>query len=193
MGLTKGINCGFVTEAPVGDPGESGILCDNYQYALKDTAPVGENKITEIGWWCDNPTEESNFEVAIYDHNVGDDNPENIIGSDKTNAKGTGSGWKVVSGLNIPITAETLYWIAMQLDNTATATDIDYSMSGGEKMDRTGSIATLQDPWGATGNTYGALLAIYAVYEAEQEAVGEMSGSIRQQSCRGTEVPGIYP
>ena len=140
----------------------------------------------------DNATEAANFEVAIYDHHEIDNNPENVVGWNQTNAKGTDAGWKRCTGLNIPIMAGTIYWIAMQLDNTDTPTEVDYAMTGGEKLDRTGSISTLADPWGATGDTYGALMAIYAKYEAvSPEAVGN-KGCIKKDFSAGDEPPGIY-
>ena len=167
MAVVLGTNCGFVTEAPVADP-EGGISSiDNYAQAIKDTTPVGAAKIIEIGWYCNNSTEESNFEVGIYTHNVGDNNPEAVVGSlSQTNAKGTGIGWKVVTGLNIPINPSTIYWIGLQLDNTATATEISRESSGSGKYDYKTSQTTLSCPWGTSSGTGTTLRALYAVVES---------------------------
>ena len=166
MALVKGTNCGFVTIAPTSDPEGSTLIIDNNAQAFKYTSPVGATKVTEIGWWCNTATEEANFEVGIYDHNVGDDNPEAVVGSlSQTNAKGTGLGWKVVTGLNISISAETTYWMAAQLDNTATTTRINIGSTNGEKRDNKTSQTELTNPWGTSSGTTGHLMAIYALVE----------------------------
>jgi len=133
---------------------------------LKDTAPAGAVKVTEIGWWCDTAADEQNFEVAIYDHNSGDDNPEDIVGEDRTNAKGTDAGWKRCTGLDIAITAETIYWLAYQVDNCTPDIFTNYNTDAGEKADyKSMGISTLPDPWGESDAEEGRLIAVYAVYE----------------------------
>ena len=97
--------------------------------------------------------------------NVGDNNPEAIVGAkDATNAKGTTSGWKRVTGLNISITAANIYWIAVQVDS-APNTNTNYTDDAGEKAD-TIIVSTLPDPWGASTLENTRLMSIYAVYEA---------------------------
>ncbi len=164
MALVKGTNCGFVTVAPSADPsGDSDGSIDGRSRALKDTSPAGDNIVTEIGWWCDNATEVGDYDVAIYTHNVGDDNPEDAVQSIKAdNAKGTTAGWKKVTGLSIPITAETIYWIGLALDNTATTTNTNYSAEGGEKADYQLGTPSLADPYGASGGTAEWLVSMYA-------------------------------
>ena len=120
--------------------------------------------MTEIGWWCDNATEEVNYEVTIYTHDAGNDEPQAIITAYRTNAKGTGSGWIKATGLNITISPSTVYWIAWQLDNTATPSLYNW----GAGTARTGALAsaTLPDPWSG-GTLYDNDLAgVYAVWEA---------------------------
>lgn len=192
MALVKGTNCGFVTAAPSGDPGETASVIDNAAQALKDTSPAGAVKVTEIGWYCENATEESNFEAGIYDHNIGDDNPEALVGKSATTAKGTGLGWKRVTGLDITITAETIYWLAVQLDNTATDTNIDGANDAGEKIDVKGAQTTLTDPWAVSAASYGQLIAVYAVYEVAVSAEAGKSGSIREESPQGDNDHGLY-
>ncbi len=171
MALVLGTNCGFVTVAPVADPsGSFGWTLDNISYALKDTSPIGAGKITEIGWWCDNSTEAANFDVGIYTHNVGDNNPEAVVGSiSADNAKGTTAGWKKVTGLNIAITAGNIYWIAVQLDNTFTATTVDTTNSAGDKQDFKNAQTELPSPWGASDGTAERIMAFYAVWEEGEE------------------------
>ena len=175
MALIKGVNCGFVTVAPSSDPEAAfTITLDNNSYAMVDTAPEGAEKITEIGWYIGSATEEANFQVGIYDNNVGDSNPENRVGVDTTNAKGTDAGWKVVTGLNIPINAGTIYWIAVQLDNTATTSGIDRDQVGGEFISTNSEANSLVDPWGASSQTEGRLIAIYAVCETAIPSEGNL-------------------
>lgn len=193
MALVKGINCGFVTSAPAGDPGEGVVAYNTYAWALKDTAPAGAKRVTQIGWWCDNATEEANFEVGIYEHNVGDNNPEAPVHLEQTNAKGTSSGWKRVTGLNIAITGGVIYWPGVQLDDTATETNGNRVDAGGAKTDIKAGQTTLPNPWGASGTSYEHLHAIYAVYETDEEGKKPDFGCIRRELSTGSDVPGIYP
>jgi len=161
MGLVKGTNCGFVTEAPTGDPVESSQVMDTTSRALKDTSPAGAGRITEIGWYCENATEESNFEVGLYSDNAGV--PQTRLYVDNTNAKGTGLGWKTVS-VDWEISAETIYWIAVQLDDTASPTNIDRLSSVGDAQSYMLTQTSLVTPW-VSGGVLAYLYAIYAVYE----------------------------
>lgn len=166
MAVVLGTNAGFVTTAPTANPdgASTNVGADDKMMALKDTSAGDVVKVTEIGWYCHNATEAANFEVAIYTHNSGDDNPEAIVvAKSATNAKGTNAGWKVVSGLDIAISTSTNYWIAFQLDDTATTTTTHSGGSG--KRDFTLSSATLPDPWGVSGGTSATLFPIYAKVE----------------------------
>jgi len=168
MALVEGTNCGFVTVAPVDDPaGDTAVGIDSYGDVSKFTSPATAVKITEIGWWCDNATEESNFEVGLYaaDGAVVPGEAGTRLYVDNTNAKGTSAGWKKVT-VNWDISPSTAYWFAVQLDNTATTTNIDIALSGFYGVDwRTAS--SLPTPFGgeALGDADGAY-AIYAVWEA---------------------------
>ena len=82
MSLVVGTNCGFVTTEPTADPvGSSYITVDTYAQGGKFTSPSGNNKITKMGWWCDNATEEANFQLGIYDHDSDNDRPGNLLAS----------------------------------------------------------------------------------------------------------------
>jgi hypothetical protein len=192
MGLAEGTNCGFVLAAPTGDPAATAVIADSYSQACKFVAPANAVKVTEIGWYCGNATEAANFEVAIYAHNVGDDNPEAIVGVSRTNAKGTSSGWKKAAGLDIAITGGTTYWIAQQLDNTATSTQGDVEADASSKRDRRSGQATLADPWGVTGDTFGQKLAVYALYEESSPGGEKSAGVLRKDSLAGKDVPGLF-
>lgn len=159
QGLILGTNCGFCVDAPSGDPSESTTGIDNISLALNDTSPATATTITEVGWWCDNATQESNFEVGLYDD---DGAINNLLEVSRTNAKGTGGGeWKVVTGLNWSIDSSTEYWIAYQLDDTATATNTnrDFAGSGGQYISTS---STLPSTWSGTG--VSAYYAVYAIW-----------------------------
>ena len=160
MAVVIGTNAGFVTVAPSGDPSGTQMSIGNTMEALKDTSPADAAVVTEIGWWCNFATAEANYEVAIYDHDSGDDDPLNIVGvKDDTNAKGTDVGWKRVTGLNIEISPSTIYWIAVQCDVAASVT----AYTAGGRMAYKTSVFTLPDPWDGTSEL-SRIAAFYAVY-----------------------------
>jgi hypothetical protein len=193
MALVKGTNCGFVETAPEADPGATGMDFYNSGFAVKDTAPAGATVITEIGWWSDVVNEEANYEVGIYEHNIGDDNPEAVVAIDATNAKGTTAGWKRSTGLNIPITPETIYWLAIQCDPSATHSKIDWAAEVGERSDRKSGLTELIDPWGDSTEQYAYLTAIYAVYATAEPSAKPNFGCIAVDQLSHQGIPGIYP
>ena len=143
--LIVGTNCGFVTTAPTTDPeGSINLTVDNYASASKYTSPPLATTITEIGWWCDFATDETNFEVGIYADNAGV--PGALLFSDTTNAKGTTQGYKTVS-VNWNISGNTNYWLALQVDETPTQTIIHRLISGGDGYDNIFNVTTLPDPF----------------------------------------------
>jgi len=174
MAVVLGTNAGFVSSAPIADPSGTTVTTDAIARAVKHTTPAGVTLITEIGWWCNGATEASNFEVGLYSHDAGNDEPDARLYVDNTNAKGTGAGWKTVA-VNWAVTAETIYWIAIQLDNTATTTTTYYSGSVGDRISwRAGT--TLENPWGAASEIADRVNAIYALYESV--TYSELSGTI---------------
>ncbi len=172
MALVIGTNCGFVTEAPAADPdGQIDFAIDTRMGATKDTTPAVPTTITEIGWWCDTATEETNFEVGIYSDGGGDD-PVNLLHVSRTNAKGTTAGWKRVTGLNFELTAETIYWIAVQVDDTTTASNSQYANTGGPGFAYDTSETTLKTPWTSTSGDVDGKFAVYAVWEGGEPPAG---------------------
>jgi len=165
MALTLGTNCGFVTASPTVDPAGASLNCDYRCFAMRDTTPATAVKIVEIGWWCNTATEEVNYEVGIYSDNSADE--PNLLqdGVSRTNAKGTTAGWKKVTGLDIAVSSSTAYWIAVQLDNTATTTYVDSSANGfSGRSIKVG--ATLPADWETGTNDTDGVYCIYAVWEA---------------------------
>ena len=171
MAVVLGISAGFVTEAPVADPAGSNIAMDNNNRGTRHTTPAGATKVTEIDWWCDTASEEGNYEVAIYEDVAG--SPGAIVGSALINAKGTGFGWKRATGLNIPVDAETAYWIVVALVNVTTSTSTNYSADAGESYCFDNS-PILIDPWeGSDASNF--IYAVCAVWEAAAGNAGIMT------------------
>lgn len=177
MAVVLGTNSGFVTVAPTTDPEGTNAGLDTFSDVTKHTSPATAVKITEIGWWCDTASEEANFEVGLYaaDGAVVPGEAGTLLHVSRTNAKGTGAGWKVVTGLNWAISENTAYWIGIQLDNTATTTNYNYASSGGAGEDFKGGQTTLSDPYGGgTISDTNAMTATYAVWEAAPASTGNM-------------------
>lgn len=172
MALVLGTNCGFVAVAPTTDPAGSTVSVDDKSSVTRHTSPATASVITEVGWWCDNATEEANFEVGLYaaDGAVVPGEAGTLLHVSRTNAKGTDAGWKSAT-VNWSISPSTDYWIGIQVDDTTTTTNTDRGISGsGDGIDtRTtgGSDATLVNPFGG-GNLVDPIAAfsIYAVWEA---------------------------
>ena len=196
--LVVGTNCGFVITAPIADPAEGTTdIIDDYSVGTKDSSPATAGRITEIGWWCDNATEAANFEVGIYTHDAGNNEPETVVGSLSTvNAKGTTAGWKRVTGLSIEISSSTTYWICVQLDNVGTQTNIE--------IDETSTLTRIQDithtelpdpTWDIGGTVdVNEAYGIYAVWD-EGELTGILpkvsEGTIQPKVDAGTIIPKV--
>lgn len=164
MALVLGTNCGFVTVAPTDDPSGTGFTCDGYALAMGATSPSKHSTITSIGWYASAAGQNTNFEVGVYSDNGGV--PGDLIYSNRTNATGTSTGWLSVSGLDWSVVANTKYWIAVQVDATATAWNCDNASSGGEGFDLKSSQTTLPSSFdGGALNDADGLLSIYALYE----------------------------
>ena len=161
MALVIGTNCGFVSTAPTADPAEFSQACDGFGYAVKDTtAASGETYITEIGWYCDNATSNTNFEVGLYDDDGGD--PGTLLEVERTHAKGTTAGWKTAS-VAWNIESNTIYWIAFQLDNLASTTNTNRRGSGSDGYGYSQNISTLASTWNVTFTDSNGTCAIYAL------------------------------
>ena len=163
--IVLGTNAGFVTEAPTSDPEGSTQTIDNTALSMKDTSPATANYITEFGWYVDPgaPGDESNYEIGLYSDNAAGE-PHLLLEVERTNAKGTSSGWKVVEVL-WGVSPNTDYWIAVQLDNTAAFTWANRLLSGGSGLAQKFTQTTLASDWGASGDTEAVgILASYVIW-----------------------------
>ena len=164
MALVIGTDAGFVTVSPTANPSSITTLMDTRANTSKYTSPAGAIKITEIGWYCSNATQEANFEVGLYDHDSGGNLPDNLLHVERTNAKGTTEGWKKVT-VDWEISGSTIYWFAVQLDDTSTTTNIDRNFSSGERYTSQAFKTTLENPTTVSSGVNNFFLGIYAVYE----------------------------
>lgn len=165
MALALGTNCGFVTEAPVADPAGTSAAQDYEANATSDTAPT-TGVVIEMGWWCDNATQAADFDIGIYNNKEGLFYPENVISSSLNNAKGITAGWKRITGLNIPVTEGVLYWLVLQIDNTSTTTNGNYTSGTGGRIANLSNKVSLPDPWPGTSSMANYSYGIYALIEA---------------------------
>ena len=167
MALVLGTNSGFVTTAPTADPAAIYPAIDTRAFVSKDASPATAKRITEIGWWCDNATEEANFELGLYaaDGISSPGEAGTLLHIERTNAKGTGAGWKTVA-VDWAIDPSTDYWLGVQLDDTATATNINHNTAGGLGFDYLDRRTSLPDPFGGGAFFADYLVAIYAVWDA---------------------------
>ena len=165
MALVLGTNCGFVSVAPTADPAGAGIVTDNTSRAFRVISSIN-GSVTQMGYWASNNSDAANFQIGIYSHS-GSDQPDVLLGSSGDVAKGTISGWKTASGLNIAIVSGTTYWLALQIDNTTTASSIDTTADATQEHHYNSTNNTsLVNPWGTSTSTNQQFLnAIYAVYE----------------------------
>ncbi len=176
MALVLGTNCGFVTSRPFSDPVADETTVDGRAQTIKDTSTSSSIRITEIGWWCDTATGHANYEVGIYSDDATGE-PNLILFSDTTNAKGLTAGWKRAMGLDWVLNANTIYWIAIQLDETMPLTKSNRRTTGGPGYAYKSGRSTLPSPdWlSNTGAQPTGMYGIYALYELVPEGKGTLT------------------
>lgn len=161
VAVAKGVSAGFVAAQPSADPGGSQGQIDALAAATDDTTPDYSCRVVGAGWWCDNATQAANYEMGIYS-DAGASEPEARLFASQTNAKGTGSGWKHVTGLDWLLSPSTKYWVAAQCDDTATLTASDSSSVVGANT-AVVSAATLPSDWGTSlSKVADTVSALYA-------------------------------
>jgi hypothetical protein len=174
MAVVLGTNAGFVTVAPTVNPEGSTHGQDGAARALKHTTPADISKITQMGWYHGNISNDSNYELGLYAHDAGTNLPGALLYSTVATLTGAAEGWKTRT-VNWDVNANTIYWLAVQLDAVPETSDIDYAVTGGENSIDVG-ITTLQNPWVSDG-TAPYIEALYAVVEAGTTPV-DISGTI---------------
>ena len=170
MALALGTNVGFVTTAPTADPAGTGATSDGSSFVVKDTAPTGAIKITEVGWYKAAGTTSSNTQVGLYAADgatvPGEAGTRLQVTADQ--ASGTSANvWIRFTGLNWPVTAGTAYWLGMQQDAHTGSSQIDSAASGGSGIDTRTSQTALTNPYGGGAlSDVDGMYAIYAVYQS---------------------------
>ncbi len=174
MAVVLGTNAGFVTVAPVADPFGSSFGVDGSARAHKHTTPAGLDKISEIGWYKNNVSNVGDYELGLYAHVVGTDLPGALLHSTVATTSGNAAGW-LTQAVDWEVIPETIYWLAVQVDNVSGSINLDYTATGNRDSIDTG-LAALPNPWvNAAAST--RILAIYAVAEASI-IFSELSGTI---------------
>lgn len=170
MALALGTNVGFVTTAPTADPAGTGATSNGSSFVVKDTAPTGAIKITEVGWYKAAGTTSSNTQVGLYAADgatvPGEAGTRLQVTADQ--ASGTSANvWIRFTGLNWPVTAGTAYWLGMQQDAHTGSSQIDSAASGGSGIDTRTSQTALTNPYGGGAlSDVDGMYAIYAVYQS---------------------------
>ena len=160
MAVVLGTSSGFVITAPTADPtGGVNTTIDGSSVVTKHTSPVGAVSITEIGWYRGAGTNTANFEIALYDESGGVAGARLFV--DATNSSNV-QGW-IVTAVNWAISANTAYWLAVQMDAHTGSSTIDSETSGGAGIDVLTAQTTLNNPFGggAVSDADG-MMAIYA-------------------------------
>jgi len=162
MAVVLGTNAGFVTTAPTGDPAGSSFVQDSSARCHKHTCPADVDEITEIGWYQGTFDNSNTYDIGLYSHDAGSNTADALLYSSTGNVM-TGQGWQVVTGLDWSVTPGTIYWIALQIDNTTPNVEMDYVNTGGRTGIRT-SVISLPDPFSSISDT-DYILALYALVE----------------------------
>ena len=103
MAVVLGTSSGFVTSAPVDDPGGGDTTIDGSSVVTKDTSPAAATRITSVGWYRGGGTNTSNFEIALYSDNAGVADVRLYV--DATNSSSS-AGW-IVTDVDWPISGST--------------------------------------------------------------------------------------
>lgn len=158
MAVVLGTSSGFVIVVPTADPAGTNTTIDGSSVVTKHTSPEGANAITEIGWYRGAGTNTANFEVALYADNAGAPGARLFV--DATNSSAV-QGW-VITTVNWAISANTPYWLAVQMDAHTGSSSIDSETAGGAGSDVLTSQTTLADPYG--GGAVADADGMYAIY-----------------------------
>ncbi|MHA1481850.1 MAG: hypothetical protein ACTSQA_00245 [Candidatus Heimdallarchaeaceae archaeon] len=197
MAVVSGVNAGFVTEAPVADPVDAnrtmGGTSNSQFLGVKHNTPAGTTKISEMGVWIDNSTNDMNIDLGIYTHNSGDDRPGTLIGHGLF-AKGTGTGWKTVA-VDIEVDAETTYWVCSlgNQSNAITTTNGDTD-AGPRAINFATSLTELPASLASGSSFSNFAYAIYATAEGEPTGFTrkiKISGTFQDKPIK-TKVAGVF-
>ena len=164
MALVDGTNCGFLLTSPTTDPLGSNQTLDATAKAYKFTTPSTMGTVVEVGWYCDNATEAANYQFGIYSHDSGNNKPDQLLFTTGDLAKGTTAGWKTSSVSWAGLSSSTIYWLGVQLDDTATTTSNNGDSNASYHVHIKGSQTSLPSPWGTSLTDSDFIGGLYAKY-----------------------------
>ena len=169
MAVVIGTNSGFCDTAPTDDPvGDSQGDIGNDAWVTHDTSLPTAAKITEIGWWADDNSNSTNFEVGLYaaDGSVVPGEAGTLLHVERTNTYDGNAGWVRVT-VDWAIDPSTEYWLAVQFDDVAQTITSDVSgAGGGTGWDTKASQTTLTDPFGGGAISFDDRCgSIYVLWE----------------------------
>lgn len=175
MTLVLGTSSGFVSVAPTADPdGDSQLAVDNYAICTRHTSPAGVTKVTEIGWYCNGASENTNIQLGLYGNDGSDGNAGTLLFNTGNNPKGSAAGWIKVT-VDWTITPNTIYWLAVQVDNTVTTTNLDIQTGQATSVWTTyAGASSLANPFNLQVEYTGQIGAIYALYESAPPTGGHV-------------------
>lgn len=134
------------------------------------TTPPGAVRITEIGFWVDNASGPGNYEVGIYNEGGGVE-PTTLVGEGSVVLKAdSATGWHFQT-VDIAVSPSTQYWIAVQLDDTGTATNTDVENTAGTVW--ADAETELLDPFPGIEDSGDGPPAIYAIYSTGDGNAGQ--------------------
>lgn len=173
MALVLGTNCGFVTTAPVSNPGGSGIQMSKRSGAFKVTSPPGAAKITRIGFYATliYAYAPGDISFGLYSDDGGGDPADLLYSADTTNITTSNDGEKwYLKDVDWDIEENTDYWLGFFISDGFNNPLIDYASSGfdGIKYTNAGASASIESSDSANwlnADADGAF-AIYALWEA---------------------------
>jgi hypothetical protein len=179
IGLIVGTNCGFVLVAPTSSPSANVVDADSFTQAGKFTAPAGSISLTEIGFYIDNTPSSGNYRVGIYANNSGA--PGALLASAVATA--VVHGWNRAA-VSYSITPGTIYYLAVQLDNTDVMNTLYADSITEDNPFRSGQ-TSLADPFGTPSFTLYRTPGIYGLYEGEPVPITKIAAAGNYSS--GTE------
>lgn len=158
MAVELGVSSGFVIDAPTVDPAGTNSTIDGSSVVTKHTSPEGAIAITEIGWYKGSGTNPANFEIALYEESGGIATTRLFVDATNTSAL---TGWVSVA-VDWAISANTNYWLGLQMDAHSGSSTVDTATTGGVGSDLRQTQSSLLDPYG--GGAVLSATGMYAIY-----------------------------
>lgn len=160
-------------------------------FACRFTSPADLGTITSLHVYLSNVSSDS-AATAIYSDSSG---PSTRLATSSGQVI-TAAAWYEFSGYSFVGSPNTVYWLAVFLDNSVNDSCLIYWDTGGStqqlrERDTGLTYATFPDPFGSPDNTWDFQLSIYATYSVAEAAVGADYNFRRVAMRPKMTVPGI--